>query len=280
MEVKESILENNKETRNIVDPNALKNQKEVVLSIKNLSKSFGSKKVLVDINLDLHRGENIVVLGRSGEGKSVSIKCIVGLLTQDSGSIEVLGEEVKELSKEDLKALRIKIGFLFQSGALYDSMTVRENLAFPLQRVLKIKDQKEIDDRIHEMLDGVGLLEAIDKLPSELSGGMRKRIGLARTLILKPEIMLYDEPTTGLDPITSGEISELLISMQNKYKISSIIITHDIACAKMVADKIMIMSEGKFIVSGTFSELANSKNPQVNEFFKEPLEKLTLEKNL
>jgi len=205
-----------------------------------LKKSFGDLEVLSDISMELHRGENLVVLGRSGQGKSVNIKCMVGLLTQDEGSLQVLGEEVKELSDDGLRTLRGKVGFLFQSGALYDSMTVRENLAFPLTRVLMLKDTEEINKRIEDVLEAVGLLEAIDKMPAELSGGMRKRIALARTLILKPEIILYDEPTTGLDTITSREISELIMAIQKKDKTTSVIITHDKAWAKLTPKKIGI----------------------------------------
>ena len=190
------------------------------------------------------------------------------MLTQDEGTCNVFGQEVKDLSDVELKALREKIGFLFQSGALYDSMTVRDNLAFPLTRVRKIKDEDEINKLIEEMLDNVGLKDAIDKMPSELSGGMRKRIGLARTLIMKPHIMLYDEPTTGLDPITSKEISELILTMQKKYKISSVIITHDMACAKIVSDRLLVMDQGEFIAEGTFDELQNSDNELVRAFFK------------
>ncbi|RYD89111.1 MAG: ATP-binding cassette domain-containing protein, partial [Sphingobacteriales bacterium] len=200
-------------------PDALSTRSdEVIIHIKGLKKSFGSKDVLTNINLDVKKGENVVVLGRSGQGKSVTIQCIVGLLQPDAGELTVFGEDVTEMGDDELKQLRIKIGFLFQSGALYDSMTVRENLEFPLTRVLKLKDQGEIDQRIEEVLEGVGLLDAIDKMPSDLSGGMRKRIGLARTIIVKPEIILYDEPTTGLDPITSREISELILNLQKKYK--------------------------------------------------------------
>jgi phospholipid/cholesterol/gamma-HCH transport system ATP-binding protein len=240
---------------------------EVVIHAKNLKKSFGDKAVLKNITFDLKRGENIVVLGRSGQGKSVTIQCVVGMLKPDGGELMVFGDEVAEMGDEELKQLRIKIGFLFQSGALYDSMTVRENLEFPLTRVLKLKDQAEIDKKVEEVLDNVGLLDAIDKLPSDLSGGMRKRVGLARTLIVNPEIMLYDEPTTGLDPITSREISELILHMQKKYKTSSIIITHDLQCARITADRIMIMNDGEFIAQGSWAELQKSENELVRSFF-------------
>lgn len=241
---------------------------DVVIRIEHLKKSFGDNVVLKDINLELHKGENIVVLGRSGQGKSVTIQCIAGLLEPDDGSLKVLGKEVKELDEDELKELRSKIGFLFQSGALYDSMTVRENLAFPLTRVLKMKDEAEMEKRVMEALESVGLEEAIDKYPSDLSGGMRKRVGLARTLILRPEIILYDEPTTGLDPITSREISELIIKLQEKYETSSIIITHDMACTRIVADRIAVMNDGEFIATGTFDELAGSPDELINNFFK------------
>jgi phospholipid/cholesterol/gamma-HCH transport system ATP-binding protein len=247
------------------------NREETVIAIKGLKKSFGEKHVLKDINLEVIKGENVVVLGRSGTGKSVSIQCIVGLLKPDGGSLKVFGEEVAEMSDKELKQLRIKIGFLFQSGALYDSMTVRENLEFPLTRVLKIKDQQEIDKRVEEALDSVGLLEAIDKLPSDLSGGMRKRAGLARTIIVNPEIILYDEPTTGLDPITSREISDLILSIQKKYKTTSIIITHDMECARIAADRMLVMDDGEFIAEGSFESLHKSKNKTVEAFFKDIL---------
>ena len=248
---------------------ASKTKNEVVISIKGLKKSFGKKHVLTDINLEVHRGENVVVLGRSGEGKSVTIECIVGLLVPDAGSLKVFGDEVTKMNDDELKALRMKIGFLFQSGALFDSMTVRENLEFPLTRILKMKDQYEIDERVNEVLEGVGLVDAIDKLPSDLSGGMRKRIGLARTLIIKPEIMLYDEPTTGLDPITSREISELILDMQKKYKTTSIIITHDMECARITSDRVVIMNDGKYIAEGTFNTLHKSNNEIARSFFKD-----------
>lgn len=242
---------------------------EVVIEIKHLKKSFGSKDVLKDINLTVRRGENVVVLGKSGQGKSVTIQCIVGMLMPDGGTLKVFGEEICDLNEKELKELRIKIGFLFQSGALYDSMTVRENLEFPLTRVLKLKDQAEIDKRVKEVLEGVGLADAADKMPSDLSGGMRKRAGLARTLIVHPEIMLYDEPTTGLDPITSREISELILSMQKKYKTTSIIITHDMECARITSDRVVIMNDGEYIEEGTFDGLQKSKNELVKSFFKD-----------
>jgi len=245
----------------------VESKRETVISIKGLKKSFGSKDVLKNINLELHKGENVVILGRSGTGKSVTIQCIVGMLKPDDGSVKVFGEEVAELSEKELKELRIKIGFLFQSGALYDSMTVRENLEFPLTRVLKLKDRAEIDKRVEEALDSVGLLEAIDKMPSDLSGGMRKRAGLARTIIVDPEIMLYDEPTTGLDPITSREISDLILTIQKKQKTSSIIITHDMECARIASDRVVIMDDGEYVAEGTFDELHKSKNEIVKSYF-------------
>ncbi|MDB4924407.1 ABC transporter ATP-binding protein [Mucilaginibacter sp.] len=257
------------EEKTIAEPKQIKGNNEVVIEIKDLKKAFGSNEVLKDINLEVKRGENVVILGRSGVGKSVMIQCIVGMLIPDDGTLKVLGAEVAEMDDEELKELRMKIGFLFQSGALYDSMTVRENLEFPLTRVLKIDDQAELDKRVEEVLDSVGLEDAIDKLPSDLSGGMRKRAGLARTLIINPEIMLYDEPTTGLDPITSREISELILNMQKKYKTTSIIITHDMECARITADRVVIMDDGKYIEEGTFDSLKKSKNKIVQLFFKD-----------
>lgn len=242
--------------------------REVVIEISHVKKAFGKKEVLRDINMKLYRGENLVVLGKSGQGKSVNIKLMVGMLTQDSGSLKVFGKEVAELNEEELRELRIHVGFLFQSGALFDSMSVRQNMEYPLTRVLRIKDKAEIDQRVSEMLESVGLLDAMEKMPSDLSGGQRKRIGLARTLIMKPDIMLYDEPTTGLDPITSREISELILEMQQKYQTSSVIITHDMACAKITADRVIVMNEGAFIKEGTYEELEASDDELVKHFFK------------
>ncbi|MES2851142.1 MAG: ATP-binding cassette domain-containing protein [Bacteroidota bacterium] len=241
---------------------------EKVIEISNLKKSFNGKEVLKGIDLSVNRGENLVVVGRSGEGKSVTIQCIAGMLEPDEGSIKVLGNEVGELGEEELKELRTRMGFLFQSAALYDSMSVRENLAFPLKAALKIKDKAEIQRRSEEVLDAVGLSDAMDKMPSDLSGGQRKRMGLARTLIVNPEIILYDEPTTGLDTITSKEISHLILEVRERYKSTSIIITHDMHCAKLTADRIVVMGDGKYIAEGTYGELENSTDERVNSFFK------------
>jgi phospholipid/cholesterol/gamma-HCH transport system ATP-binding protein len=241
---------------------------EEVITIRGLKKSFNGREVLTDINLTVKKGENVVILGKSGEGKSVTIKCIAGLIRQDGGSLKVFGNEVAEMDAQALKLTRRRIGFLFQNAALYDSMTVRENLAFPLQRVAKIKDKKEIERLSREVLEAVGLEDSIDKMPSELSGGMRKRMGLARTLVVKPEIMLYDEPTTGLDTITSKEISNLILEMQRKYETSSVIITHDIPCARITADRVLIMSNGAYVAEGTCEELENADDPFIRSFFK------------
>lgn len=260
-------------TDNIKQGNAaantpLGNDREVAIAIRNLKKSFNGKEILSDVNMDLFKGENLVILGKSGSGKSVTIKCMVGLLTQDAGSLKVFNSEVRSLREQELKTLRTQVGFLFQSAALYDSMTVEQNLEFPLTRVLKLNNKAEIRMRVEEVLEGVGLLDAIDKMPSDLSGGMRKRVGLARTLILKPEIMLYDEPTTGLDPITSREISELILQMQEKYKTSSVIITHDMACARVTADRLLVLNQGTFIAEGSYEELENGPDELVRSFFK------------
>jgi phospholipid/cholesterol/gamma-HCH transport system ATP-binding protein len=243
------------------------NQNETLIEIKNLQKSFNGTQVLKDINLTIKRSENVVVLGKSGIGKSVLIKCIVGLIQPDSGVLNVFGKEVTEMNQKELNNLRTRVGFIFQGNALYDSMTVRENLEFPLRRNKIMKDTKLINELILDVLDSVGLLEAIDKMPSELSGGMKKRIGLARTLILKPEIILYDEPTTGLDPLTAKEISNLIVKIQKKYNATSIIITHDLNCAKITSDRMLILHNGIFKAKGSFDELKNSDNNWVRSFF-------------
>ncbi len=239
-----------------------------VIDIKGLYKSFGKDNhVLKGVNISVKKGENLVVLGRSGSGKSITIKCLVGLVKADKGEIKVFDTDVTHLDEHQLNEVRLRIGFLFQNGALYDSMTVRQNLAFPLMRHSKEMSSKEVDDAIKETLESVGLAEAIDKMPSELSGGMRKRIGLARTLILKPEIILYDEPTTGLDTITSREISDLILSIQKKYKTTSIIITHDMACAKLTADRLVILKDGVINAEGTYEALEKSDDQWVRSFF-------------
>lgn len=238
-----------------------------IIEIKDLSKSFGSNKVLTGVTFSVKRGENLVVLGKSGSGKSITIKCVVGLVTVDSGTINVFGTDITKIDNNELNEIRIRIGFLFQNAALYDSMSVRENLAFTLKRHAKDLSDEEVENQIKEILENVGLVEAIDKMPSELSGGMRKRIGLARTLILKPEIILYDEPTTGLDTITSREISELILEIQKKNKTSSIIITHDMACAKMTADRLVILKDGIIFTEGTYEELEKSDDEWVRSFF-------------
>lgn len=240
---------------------------EKVVEVRNLKKSFGNKEVLKGVDLDLERGENIAVLGESGTGKSVLIKCIVGLITPDSGSVKVFNKSVEELENSELDDLRQKVGYLFQGGALYDSMTVRQNLEFPVRRTQVSKNKSEMDDMVKEALENVGLLDAIDKMPAELSGGMKKRVGLARTLILKPEIILYDEPTTGLDPVTSGEISELILRIQDKYNTSSIIVTHDMKCARITANKLKVIGNGKFFAEGTYDELSASDDDYIKAYF-------------
>lgn len=239
-----------------------------MIEIIGLKKSFGTQEVLKDISLKLISGENLVVLGKSGSGKSVLIQCIVRLLIPDAGTIEVLGSDVNSLNRQALDELRKKIGFLFQSGALYDSMTVKENLEFPLRRIKKQLTEKEIKEKVEEVLENVGLADALNKMPSQLSGGMRKRISLARTIVVDPLIMLYDEPTTGLDPVTSDEISALIIQIQKKYKTTSLIITHDIECARATADRIMMLQDGEVYLNGKFEEFEKSTDPVIKSFFK------------
>lgn len=242
-------------------------ERESVITIRGLYKSFGDLHVLRDVNLDVYRGENVVVLGRSGTGKSVLIKIISGLLTPDKGSVKVLGQEVSELNDKQLRELRLKIGFLFQNSALYDSMTVGENLEFPLVRNVKNLSRGEINRKVSEVLDSVGLKKTLHQMPSELSGGQKKRIGIARTLILNPEIMLYDEPTAGLDPITSIEINELINEVRSRYNTTSIIITHDLTCAKVTGDRIVMLLDGRFLRQGTFDEVFDTNEEQVKSFY-------------
>jgi phospholipid/cholesterol/gamma-HCH transport system ATP-binding protein len=241
--------------------------REVVIRIRGLCKSFGSNRVLQGFDLDVRRGENVMVLGKSGSGKSVLIKCIVRLLDPDAGSIEVLGQDVLALDQEALDRTRVKIGFLFQSSALYDSMTVQENLEFPLRRHWIAKGDKDRDALVAEVLQAVGLPHTRHMYPSELSGGMKRRIGLARTLILKPEIVLYDEPTTGLDPITGKEIVELILELQRTYGTSSILISHDLNVAKLAANRIALLHEGRNYLEGSYQDLLASADPVVQRFF-------------
>jgi phospholipid/cholesterol/gamma-HCH transport system ATP-binding protein len=238
-----------------------------VITIRDLYKSFGDLHILKGVSMDLYKGENLVVLGRSGTGKSVLIKIIVGLLQADSGLVEVLGQNLEGITTKELQVLRQKVGFSFQNSALYDSMTVRENLEFPLVRNKKHLSKKEIQSSIEMVLDAVELSQSIDQMPSELSGGQRKRIGIARTLILKPEIMLYDEPTAGLDPLTCIEINKLINEVQQEFKTSSIVITHDLACAKSVGDRIVMLLDGKFERQGSFDEIFNTEDPRVKPFY-------------
>ncbi|MFA6127989.1 MAG: ATP-binding cassette domain-containing protein [Bacteroidales bacterium] len=242
-------------------------KKEVVISIRGLFKSFGDLEVLKGIDLDVIKGENFVVLGRSGSGKSVLIKIIAGLLKPDLGLVNVLGLEVDKLNVKDLHALRLKMGFIFQSSALYDSMTIKENLEFSMIRNYKKKTAKEVNNAIEEVLDAVGLLEKINEMPSDLSGGQVKRIGIARTLIMRPEIMLYDEPTAGLDPITCTEINELINEVQRRYNTSSIIITHDLTCAKSTGHRIAMLQDGNFLKVGSFEEVFETEDIRIKSFF-------------
>ncbi|MBK9282945.1 MAG: ATP-binding cassette domain-containing protein [Sphingobacteriaceae bacterium] len=244
-----------------------KSNPEVVISIRGLYKSFGSNHVIKNFNLDVHQGENIVVLGKSGSGKSVLIKCIIGLIKPDAGSILVYGKDVAKMTAKELDKMRAYVGFLFQSNALYDSMSVRENLEFPLRRHRKNNAKQEIDALVHEALQNVGLEHTQEMKPAELSGGMRKRIALARTLILKPGIILYDEPTTGLDPITGKEISNLIVTLAKKYQTSSIIISHDLSSVKIVASKIVMLIDGQCYAMGKFEELQNSDDIKIKTFF-------------
>ncbi len=249
------------------DPKADVDEAGNIVSIKGLFKSFKDQEVLKGIDLQVKKGENVVVLGKSGSGKSVLIKCLVGLEWPDAGELELFGKDISCLGYKEMNEVRKKTGFLFQNAALYDSMTVRENLAFPLRQHKRQLSPEKKEALIMEMLDNVGLADQIDQMPSRLSGGQAKRIGLARTLILRPELMLYDEPTTGLDTGTSKEISELIMRLQKKYNISSILITHDMACARMTADRIVMLKEGAIIAEGTYEELERSDDEWIKSFF-------------
>lgn len=235
------------------------NKDEIVIDVEHLYKSFGDNIVLNDISFFLNKGENLVILGKSGVGKSVLIRCIVRLNWPDSGTIKVFGKNILEVVEHELTKIRRKIGYLFQGSALYDSMTIKENLLFPLKRSMAEYTESEYDDLVDEVLDSVGLLDVKNKVPSELSGGMKKRAGLARTLVLKPDIILYDEPTSGLDPFTSEDISDLIVRIKEKFNNSSIIVTHDMKCAKKTGDRILVMDRGTFISEGSYDDLKSTK---------------------
>ncbi len=238
-----------------------------VVEIQNLTKRFGSLTVLENVSLEVKLGENLVVFGRSGQGKSVLLKCLAGLMTPDNGKIFINGQNILELSLKDLNKIRKNIGFLFQGAALYDSMTVRENLSFPLKRIFPDMNPHQIEEKVKYTLELVSLLEAINKMPSELSGGMKKRIGLARSIITDPKLMLYDEPTTGLDPITTKEISELILNLQKKLNMTSIIVTHDLICAEIIADRAIFLKDAKIAYEGKISDLTKSDDPFLKNFF-------------
>lgn len=238
-----------------------------MIDVKDLYKGFGEKEILKGVSLHLNAGENLGILGKSGTGKSVLTKCIVRLLEPDYGSIKVLDQDILSMNGAELNEIRKEIGYLFQGGALYDSMSVRQNMEFPIRRTQMAHKKLEVDEMVERALRSVGLLDAIDKMPSELSGGMKKRIGLARALILKPKVILYDEPTTGLDSVTSGEISELIVKVQEEYEAASIIITHDMKCAQIATDRIKILDAGHFIAEGTYKELSTSSDKQIKAFF-------------
>ena len=246
----------------------INSKRKAVISIKNLNKSFGDQVVLKNFDMDLYEDENLVLMGKSGSGKSVMIKCLVGLMEPDSGSIEVLGKNILDLGQQEMDELRADIGFLFQGSALYDSMTVKENLEFPLRRHKEKIRGSKTRDLVMEALENVGLAHTLNLMPAELSGGMQRRIALARALILKPKIILYDEPTTGLDPITAKEIIMLMMNIQKKYHTSSLIITHDVDCARVISNRIILLYEQTNYTEGTFAELSNSNDPKVKAFFK------------
>jgi phospholipid/cholesterol/gamma-HCH transport system ATP-binding protein len=242
-------------------------REEKIITIRGLYKSFGSNHVLRGIDLDVHKRENVVVLGRSGTGKSVLIKIVAGLLKPDAGDVFVLEKDIQRLNAKELRGLRLKLGFSFQNSALYDSMTVRENLEFPIAQNFRHLKRSQINEAVEEVLEAVGLSQTINQMPAELSGGQKKRIGIARTLILKPEIMLYDEPTAGLDPITSIDINNLINEVQHRYHTTSIIITHDLTCAKTTGDRVAMLLDGKFVTQGSFDEVFASEDERIKNFY-------------
>ena len=244
----------------------INNPMDTVIEVKNLQKSFGNMKILRGIDLKLHKGENIGIIGKSGCGKSVLTKCIVRLVEPDEGEVYISGNDVLTMNDNELTEIRKKVGYLFQGGALYDSMNIRENLEFPIRRTQFIRHRQEVESMVVEALENVGLLSAIHKMPAELSVGMRKRIGLARAIILKPEIIFYDEPTSGLDRLTAGEISDLIVEIQEKYQASSIIITHDLKCAKTATNNIKLLKNGLFYAQGTFDELSHSDDKEIRDY--------------
>jgi phospholipid/cholesterol/gamma-HCH transport system ATP-binding protein len=246
---------------------AVSNSPEPVISLVEVRKSFGKNVVLNGITVDVFKGDSLAVLGRSGSGKSVLIKIISGLLKADSGATKVFGKEINEVDKKELQRLRQKIGFSFQSSALYDSMSVGENLAFPLTRNKRELSAEQVKDAIESVLDDVGLPETINRMPADLSGGQRKRIGIARTLIMQPEIMLYDEPTAGLDPVTCIEVNNLIVKVQKQYNASSIIITHDLTCAKTTSNKVTMIIDGRFSKIGKFEDIFNEENAATKAFY-------------
>jgi phospholipid/cholesterol/gamma-HCH transport system ATP-binding protein len=251
----------NKKSKAAIDCN------DKIISLRGIRKSFGTLEVLKGVDLDVCKGENVVVLGRSGSGKSVLIKIIAGLLTPDAGTVRVLGQELNQLNAQELRALRAKMGFSFQGSALYDGMNVRSNLEFPLIRNKRNLSRPDIEKAIAKVLEDVGLSQTLNQMPSELSGGQKKRIGIARTLILQPEIMLYDEPTAGLDPVTSGDINDLINEVQERYNTSAVIITHDLTCAKATGDRMIMLADGCFLRQGSFDEVFDTDDARVKGFY-------------